>query len=66
MSEQNQTPERTRGSAGGVDVTLVDEMLRMTVRERLEQNDRMATLAIKLRAAFQAGKGGRAWKSRGS
>jgi hypothetical protein len=37
-----------------VDVTLIDEMLRLSVKERLEQNDRMATLAVRLRTAFEA------------
>jgi len=45
-----------------VDVTLIDEMLRMTVRQRLEQNDRMAALAVKLRAAFEAAKRRDGWK----
>jgi hypothetical protein len=35
-----------------VDVTLIDEMLRLTPTERLRQNDRMAALAAKLREAF--------------
>jgi hypothetical protein len=40
-----------------VDVTLIDEMLRLTPKQRLEQNDRMATLAVRLRTAFEVGRG---------
>lgn len=46
----------------GVDATLIDEMLRLSPAERLRQNDRMATLATKLRSAF--GEGGARWPSR--
>jgi hypothetical protein len=42
-----------------VDVTLIDEMLRLTPKQRLEQNDRMATLAVRLRTAFEVGGGKR-------
>ena len=35
-----------------VDTSLIDEMLRLPPAERLRQNDRAATLALKLRAAF--------------
>jgi hypothetical protein len=49
-----------------VDVTLIDEMLRLTPKQRLEQNDRMATLAVRLRTAFGAGGGRPGWTSRGS
>jgi hypothetical protein len=38
----------------GVDLTLIDEMLRLTPLERLRQNDRMAALAVELRDAFAA------------
>jgi hypothetical protein len=38
----------------GVDSTLIDEMLRLSPAERLRQNDRMATVAVKLRAGFDA------------
>lgn len=37
-----------------VDLTLIDEALRMSPRERLRQNDRMAALAVRLREAFAA------------
>ena len=35
-----------------VDVTLIDEMLRLTPKQRLQQNDRMATLAVRLHSLF--------------
>ena len=47
-----------------VDVTLIDEMLRLTPKQRLQQNDRMATLAVRLRAAFEAGGRKPGWTSR--
>jgi hypothetical protein len=37
-----------------VDLTLVDAVLRMSPEERLEHNDRMATLAEELRAGLAA------------
>jgi hypothetical protein len=39
-----------------VDTSLIDEMLRLSPAERLRQNDRAASLALKLRAAFSARK----------
>jgi hypothetical protein len=36
-------------SAPAVDLTLIDEMLRLSPGERLRQNDRMAALAARLR-----------------
>jgi hypothetical protein len=36
-----------------VDVTLIDAMLAMTVKERLELNDRMIRTTLKLREAFR-------------
>jgi len=44
MSERDERPDASQATGAGVDVTLIDEMLRMTVRQRLEQNDRMASL----------------------
>jgi hypothetical protein len=41
--------------AGSVDVSLIDEMLRLTPAERLRQNDRTASLAARLRQAFAVG-----------
>lgn len=38
-----------------VDVSLIDEMLRLTPAERVRQNDRVASLAVKLREAFAVG-----------
>ena len=66
MSERDDLQDESQTSAPGVDVTLIDEMLRMTVRQRLEQNDRMATLAVRLRAAVDARQGKEGWKSRES
>jgi hypothetical protein len=39
-----------------VDVTLIEEMLRLSPAERLRQSDRMAATAVKLRAGFDARK----------
>jgi hypothetical protein len=47
-----------------VDLTLIDEMLRMTPAERLRQNDRMAALATRLREAFEGAKA--PWPNRGT
>ena len=58
--------ERERAGGGGsppetaaevVDLTLIDEMLRLTPARSAaatRQNDRMATIAMKLRAGFDA------------
>jgi hypothetical protein len=54
VSERDGQTDDPQASPTGVDVTLIDEMLRMTVRQRLEQNDRMAALSVRLRAAFEA------------
>lgn len=35
-----------------VDVSLIDATLAMTVQERLQQNDRMISMALRLREAF--------------
>jgi hypothetical protein len=56
--------EVDEAETAGVDVSLIDEMLRLTPAERLRQNDRMATLAAKLRAAFETGAA--RWPSRGT
>ena len=56
--------DESRETTVDVDVTLIDEMLRLTPKQRLEQNDRMATLAVRLRAAFEAGRGKPGWTSR--
>jgi hypothetical protein len=49
-----------------VDVTLIDEMFRLTPKQRLQQNDRMATLAVRLRAALEARGRKPGWTSRDS
>ena len=62
MSEE----EEEKKTTVDVDVTLIDEMLRLTPKQRLEQNDRMATLAVRLRRAFAAGSEKPGWPSRDS
>jgi hypothetical protein len=47
-------PEKSAAEPVAVDTSLIDEMLRLSPAERLRQNDRMASLALKLRAAFSA------------
>jgi hypothetical protein len=66
MSEDGLKPRVGDALLVRVDVTLIDEMLRLTPKQRLEQNDRMATLAVRLRTAFEAGRRGPGWTSRGS
>jgi hypothetical protein len=61
MSERGDGPDGKGSDAPVVDVTLIDEMLRMTVRQRPEENDRMAALAVGLRAVFHAREA--VWKS---
>lgn len=58
--------DESDGGAVAVDVTLIDEMLRLTPKQRLEQNDRMATLAVRLRRAFEGRAGGPGWTSPGT
>jgi hypothetical protein len=53
MSDGPAQTEGEEDGAAAVDLTLIDEMLRLSPVERLRQNDRMATLAQKLRAAFE-------------
>jgi hypothetical protein len=54
MSASDDHPSDGADAEAVVDVTLIDEMLRLTPSERLRQNDRMAALAAKLREAFRA------------
>ena len=56
MSDRDDRLDASQATAAVVDVTLIDETLRMTVRQRLEQNDRAASLAARLREAFADGK----------
>jgi hypothetical protein len=53
MSEGEDQAEGEGAEAVAVDVTLIDEMFRMTPAERLRQNDRMAAFATRLREAFE-------------
>jgi hypothetical protein len=66
MSERSRQPAADQTAVSAADVTLVDEMLRLSVKQRLEQNDRMATEVVRLRAAFEVAKGKDGWTSRGS
>ena len=58
MRESSASATRLEDSNGpdeapvAVDVSLIDEMLRLTPAERLRQNDRVASLAVRLREAF--------------
>lgn len=56
MSDGQGHRERDMAVPSGVDVTLIEEMLRLSPAERLRQNDRMAATAVKLRAGFDARK----------
>jgi len=45
MTEMGDRPDDSQTQAAGVDATVIDAMLRVTVGRSLEQNDRMAALA---------------------
>jgi hypothetical protein len=64
MSEGQEPGEESKAETAGVDLTLIEEMLRLSPAERLRQNDRMAALAAKLRAAFETG--AKRWLNRGT
>jgi hypothetical protein len=49
LTEQPHIPE----VRSDVDCTLIESTLRLSVGERLRQNDRMATLTMRLRRAFK-------------
>jgi hypothetical protein len=55
MGDSDEGGQGSEVEPSSVDVTLIDEMLRLSPIERLRQNDRMANLAAKLRAAFDSG-----------
>jgi hypothetical protein len=46
--------ERPGGIDSLVDISLIDEMLRLSPEERLLQNDRMIRTIMELRDAFQS------------
>jgi len=46
------SPDKRAVESATVDTSLIDEMLRLSPAERLRQNDRVASLAMKLREAF--------------
>jgi hypothetical protein len=65
-TDMGDTDEGEQGSeveSSSVDVTLIDEMLRLSPIERLRQNDRVANLAVKLKAAFESA-GAARWPTR--
>jgi hypothetical protein len=51
-ASDDSTVEATDPAAPHVDETLIVEMLSLSVRERLRQNDRMVRSVLALRAAF--------------
>jgi len=53
----SQEPSRERPVEGGVDLTLIEETLAMSVRERLRQNDRMLAMVSQLRRAVGRARG---------
>lgn len=52
-SEAQEAPARTHDE-NGVDITLIDELLRMEPIERLRLNDRAVNAVLELRDAFAA------------
>jgi hypothetical protein len=54
MGDSDEGEQGSEVESCSVDVTLIDEMLRLSPIERLRQNDRVASLAAKLRAAFDS------------
>lgn len=52
-SEVQEAPEPTHDERG-VDITLIDELLRMEPGERLRLNDRAVNAVLELRDAFAA------------
>ena len=48
-----QEPPHSANASAAVDCTLVESTLRLSVGDRLRQNDRMAALAMRLRQAFK-------------
>jgi hypothetical protein len=53
MSDNDPKPVRAAALVDSrVDVSLIEETLRLSPTERLKQNDRMAGLAARLRVAF--------------
>ncbi len=55
MGDSDEGEQGSEAQSSSVDVTLIDEMLRLSPIERLRQNDRVANLAAKLKAAFESG-----------
>jgi hypothetical protein len=57
MSEGQAKGEGDEAETAGVDLTLIEEMLRLSPAERLRRNDQMASLAARLREAFRLREG---------
>ena len=55
LGDSDEGEQGSEAESSGVDLTLIDEMLRLSPIERLRQNDRVASLAAKLRGAFESG-----------
>ena len=54
MGDSDEGEQGSETESSSVDVTLIDEMLGLSPIERLRQNDRVANLAAKLKAAFES------------
>jgi hypothetical protein len=54
MGDSDEGAKGSETESSSVDVTLIDEMLRLSPIERLRQNDRVANLAAKLKATFES------------
>ena len=63
MGDSDEGEQGSEAESTSVDVTLIDEMLRLSPIERLRQNDRVANLAAKLKAAFESA-GAPRWPTR--
>jgi hypothetical protein len=55
VASMKESSEESNTESASVDISLIDEMLRLSPAERLRQNDRMAALAAKLKSSFLAG-----------
>ena len=55
MVDSDEGEQGSEAESTSVDITLIDEMLRLSPIERLRQNDRVANLAANLKAAFDSG-----------
>jgi hypothetical protein len=53
MGDGDEGEQGSEAASSHVDVTLIDEMLRLSPIERLRPNDRVASLAAKPKAALR-------------